>query len=98
MGYYDIQSETPSSKPSHRSKTSGTTGPIAGFQNLTPASWGVLFFAVCSVVFLDANLPKGYEWRPGQWRVALPHIAVVACMAAGLRRLGDVTAVALTAG
>ncbi|MFL5479801.1 MAG: hypothetical protein ACJ79X_12355 [Gemmatimonadaceae bacterium] len=98
MGYYDIQSEDSGSRPLRPARISSPTvrtRPAPRIQNLTAEGWGVLFFAVCSVVFVIATLPTGYKTRVGQWQLALPHLAIVACMAAGLRRLGDRLAVVI---
>lgn len=93
MGYYDIQSEaqTPPSTQAIRPPRPVTQAPT--IQNLTPAAGGVLFLAVCSVLFIVAQLPSGYDTRVGQWQIAVPHLAVIACLAIGNRRSGDALAV-----
>ncbi|MFL5483815.1 MAG: hypothetical protein ACJ8AK_16670 [Gemmatimonadaceae bacterium] len=68
-----------------------TRAPI--IQNLTPAALGVLLLAVCSVLFIVAQLPSGYGARVGQWQIAVPHLAVIACLAFGNRRSGDALAI-----
>ena len=49
--------------------------------------------AVCSVLFIVAQLPSGYEARVGQWKLAVPHLVVIACLAFGNRRSGDALAI-----
>ena len=93
MSYYDIQSEAPTSPSTHPSRPTQTSTRAPTIQNLTPAALGVLLLAVCSVLFIVAQLPSGYDTRVGQWQIAVPHLVVIACLAFGSRRAGDALAI-----
>ena len=93
MSYYDIQSEAPTSPSTRASRPAQLSTRAPTIQNLTPAALGVLLLAVCSVLFIVAQLPSGYDARVGQWEIAVPHLVVIACLAFGNRRSGDALAI-----
>ena len=93
MSYYDIQSEAPPPRSSRAARPAPTSTHVPTIQNLTPAALGVLFLAICSVLFIVAQLPSGYDARVGQWQIAVPHLVVIACLAFGNRRSGDALAI-----